>query len=446
MFPPVPTAGGRGHPVAAGDRQLPIDALRGVAVLGILLMNIVGLGLPFAAYADPSILGNQSPLDYWVWAVNAVMSDGKFRAILSMLFGASVVMMAARAARAGATDAADVHLRRHLWLIVIGAVHAYLLLWPGEILFTYAAAGVPLFAFRHVRPRVLILLGTLVLASQAPKMAFDNAEVAEAAHTLRRLEAETAAIGAYTPAQDEARTAALNRLSEDKPSRAQIQAQIATRRGPYLENLADVAGTNLYLESMYLYKVGFWDAVGPMLIGMALLKREILSAARSTRFYLVMAGVGYGIGLPINMWVVADWTRHGFEAGARWVSLDDLTRMAIALGHVAVVMLLCKAVSTRPLMKPLAAVGRMALTNYVMQTMICVLIFSGVGLGWFGSLARHQLYFIVAAIWLAQLIASPLWLRAFRFGPLEWVWRSLTYKRWQTFRRVAEDARTVASA
>jgi uncharacterized protein len=97
-------------------------------------------------------------------------------------------------------------------------------------------------------------------------------------------------------------------------------------------------------------------------------------------------------------------------------------------------------------MKPLAAVGRMALTNYVMQTMICVLIFSGVGLGWFGSLARHQLYFIVAAIWLAQLIASPLWLRAFRFGPLEWVWRSLTYKRWQTFRRVAEDARTVASA
>jgi len=416
---------------------LPIDALRGFAVLGILLMNIVGLGLPFAAYSDPSIIGNQSPLDYWVWAVNAVVSDGKFRAILSMLFGASVVMMAARAADRGATDAADVHLRRHLWLIVLGAMHAYLLLWPGEILFTYAVAGLPLFVFRNVRPRTLILLGTLVLALQAPKMAFHNAELAEAARTLRRLEVETGAIGAYTPAQDAARAAALNTISDEKPSRAEIQASIATRRGRYVDNLANVAGTNLYLESTYLYKVGFWDAIGPMMIGMALLKRGVFSAARSTRFYLLMAGVGYGVGLPMNIWVVADWTRHGFEAGTRWVSFDEPARMGIALGHVAVVMLLCKGASTRTLMAPLAAVGRMALTNYVMQTVIGVVVFSGVGLGWFGALARHELYFIVAATWLAQLIASPLWLRAFRFGPLEWVWRSLTYKRWQPFRRPA---------
>ena len=82
---------------------------------------------------------------------------------------------------------------------------------------------------------------------------------------------------------------------------------------------------------MYLYKVGFWDAVGPMLIGMALVKRRVFAAARSYRFYATMAAVGYGIGLPINIWMVADWTRHGFAAGARWVSLDELTRMSIAL-------------------------------------------------------------------------------------------------------------------
>jgi uncharacterized protein len=436
---------GRSHglPVAPADRLLPLDALRGVAVLGILLMNIVGLGLPHAAYADPSIIGNRTPLDFWVWAANAVVSDGKFRAILSMLFGASVVLMADRAARAGAGDAAAVHLRRHLWLAVIGVVHAYLLFWPGEILFTYAIAGLPLFAFRNLSPRMLILLGTLVLALQAPRTALQNAELADASHTLRRLDAEMRTPGASTPAQNDARKAALETLSGDKPSPAQIQASIADHRGGYLRNVASAFGTNLYLESTYLFTTGFWDAVGPMLIGMALVKREVFTAARSNRFYLTVAAVGYGVGLPLNIWVVADWTRHGFEAGARWVVFDEITRMSIALGHVAAVMLLCRARAALALMGPLAATGRMALTNYVMQTVAAVAIFSGVGLGWFGALARHQLYFVVAAIWVTQLIVSPLWLRAFRFGPLEWVWRSLTYWRRQPFRLKDAAARSV---
>ena len=232
-----------GAPVEPAERLSSIDVLRGVAVLGILLMNIVGLGLPFAAYEDPSIIGNHAPIDYWVWAVNAVVSDGKFRAMLSMLFGASVVLMAQRAEERGVTEAADIHLRRHLWLVGFGVVHAYLLLWPGEILFTYAVAGLPLFVFRRLRPRSLILLGTVVLALQAPKMAIHNSELAEAETTLRRVTAESETIGALTPAQDAARTAALAALSEDKPSASALQESVATHRGGYLPNLAAAAGT-----------------------------------------------------------------------------------------------------------------------------------------------------------------------------------------------------------
>jgi len=423
-----------GAPVEPSDRVSSIDVLRGAAVLGILLMNIVGLGLPFAAYEDPSIAGNQAPIDYWVWAVNAVVSDGKFRAIFSMLFGAGVVLLAQRVERRAPADAGDIHLRRNLWLAVAGVVHAYFLLWPGEILFTYAIAGLPLFVFRRLRPRTLILLGTLVLALQAPRAAIQNAEGAQALATLRRLDVERGNIGALTPAQDAMYTEAMNTLADEKPPAAALRESIENHRAGYLTNFTSAAGANVYLQSMYLYKIGFWDAVGPMLFGMALLKLGVLSAARSARFYLMMGAAGYGLGVPLNIWTVADWTRHGFDAGARWVSLDDLTRMLIAFGHVAVVMLLCKTTAAASLLLPLNAAGRMALTNYVMQTVIAVLLFTGFGLGWFGSLARHQLYYVVAAIWAVQLIASPLWLRAFRFGPLEWLWRSLTYGRLQPMR------------
>ncbi|MEO7271639.1 MAG: DUF418 domain-containing protein, partial [Vicinamibacterales bacterium] len=352
-------------------------------------MNIVGLGLPFPAYSDPSIIGNRTPGDYWVWAVNAVLADGKFRAIFSMLFGASVVLMAERAGRHGdAPWAADCHLRRHLWLILFGLVHAYVLIWPGEILFTYAIAGLPLFAFRRLRPRTLIIMGAIVLALQAPKMVLHNAQVAEAAANVRAIDAAAAPLGALTPAQDAARQAAMNTLSGEKPTADALRTAIESRRGSYIGSVAAAAGTNLYLQSTYLYKIGFWDAVGPMLIGMALVKRGVFSAARSNGFYLGMALAGYAVGLPLDIWMVADWTRHGFAAGSRWVSLDEVTRMSIAFGHIAVVMRLCKLTTSRAsrLMDPLAAAGRMALTNYVMQTVICVVIFSGLGFGWYGAL------------------------------------------------------------
>jgi uncharacterized protein len=120
--------------------------------------------------------------------------------------------------------------------------------------------------------------------------------------------------------------------------------------------------------------------------------------------------------------------RHGFEAGARWVSLDDVTRVSVALGHVGVVMMVCKAGVLPLITRPLADIGRMALTNYVLQTLICTTLFTGSGLGWFGQLARHQLYYIVLSVWAVEWIASTVWLRRFRFGPLEWIWRWLSYR------------------
>jgi uncharacterized protein len=422
-----------GAPGTSGSRIVVLDAIRGVAVLGILLMNIVGMGLPFGAYENPAIFGMHAPADYWVWAVNAVVAEGKMRAIFSILFGASALLLIRQVeARGGRDTAADIHLRRNLWLLLFGFVHGYLLLWPGEILFTYGVAGVALYVFRRVRPRNLIVLGVVVLALQTPKLVFRNMEMREAASELRRLTDITSVGGTLTPEQrsEEERL----RNTSEQPTPESLQRTIDERHVGYLQSIVNASPENLYLETMYLYKVGFWDAFGPMLIGMALLEIGVLSGARSTRFYLRLAAAGYAASIPLAIWAVADWTRHGFAQGARWVSLDEVIRVPGALGHIAVVVLLYKSGIARPAVNALAAVGRMALTNYILQTVICVTLFGGFGFGWFGHLARHQLYYIVAAVWTFEIALSTLWFRGFRIGPLEWVWRSVTYQQRQPFR------------
>jgi uncharacterized protein len=418
------------------DRIVPIDVLRGAAVLGILSVNVVSMGLPFAAYNDPTIAGNRTPIDFWTWAITSVLAEGRMRAIFSMLFGASVILLTSRmeARAASASAAADIHMRRNLWLMLFGTAHSVWLLWPGDILFTYGVAGLPLYAFRRLRPRTLILLGSIILALQAPKAAYRNMELAEASAGLRNLATITASGGGLTPEQEKSRTQWTEMLSEEKPSAESLQQTIDDHRRGYLENLGRSANATVYLESAYLYKTGLWDAAGLMLIGMALVKVGVFSATHSYRFYLVMALAGYGIGVPMGIWVVADWMRHGFEAGARWASLDDVTRVSVAFGHVGVVMMVCKSGAARWATSLLAAVGRMALTNYILQTAICTTLFAGFGFGWFGQLARHQLYYIVAAIWLFESVGSVVWLRRFQFGPLEWVWRWLSYRERLPFR------------
>jgi uncharacterized protein len=419
------------------NRIVSIDVLRGVAVLGILLVNIVSMGLPFAAHNDPTIAGNRSPADFWAWAIASVAAEGRMRAIFSMLFGASVILLSARiearsearnGARAEADSAADIHLRRNLWLMVFGTLHSVWLLWPGDILFTYGAAGLPLFVFRRLRPRTLILLGAIVLALQIPRAVYHNMDLAEASAGLRTLSSMSASGRALTSEEQKSRARWRETLAEDKPTTESLQETIDDHRSGYLSNLGRAASATVYLESQYLYTTGLWDAVGPMLIGMAFLKMGVLSAARSLRFYAVMTLAGYAIGIPLSAWAAADWMRHGFEAGARWVSLDDVTRVSVALGHVGVVMMVCKAGVLPLITRPLADIGRMALTNYVLQTIICTTLFTGSGLGWFGQLARHQLYYIVLSVWAVEWIASTVWLRRFRFGPLEWIWRWLSYR------------------
>jgi uncharacterized protein len=180
----------------------------------------------------------------------------------------------------------------------------------------------------------------------------------------------------------------------------------------------------------------FWGVAGRMLIGMALLKLGVFSAERSKRFYLGLMLAGYGLGWPFIALECSRLVKQNFGAdrligGFDW---NEYFSIMVALGHVGALIFIYKSGALAWLTRRLAAVGRMALSNYLMHTLICTTLFYGYGLRLFARLDRVQLMGIVIAIWAFQLWFSPIWLKYFRFGPAEWLWRSLSYGKRQSFR------------
>ncbi len=441
---PYPDAGALADavlaPVGARERIAAVDTLRGVALFGILLLNITAFGLPDVAFSDPGVAGGDTGLNHAWWLVSQILFEGKMRTIFSMLFGAGVVLLTARAEERGAgARIADIYYRRTIWLIVFGILHAYFI-WSGDILYGYGVAGLFLFPFRRMPARFLIAAGLAVLAMGVPKTILEGRRI----ETLR---ARTAAADRVTAAgrspsdeQIEARDEWRTMMKSMQPTPAQVRKEIADHRGSYaglfLRRMDEVSEG----ESRGFYRFGFIDVAGMMLLGMGLLKLGVLSAAPPPRFYALLALAGYGVGIPINVWMALHDAAHDFDPAQMFFAWAgyDLGRLAVALGHIAVVMLFVGSGVLRGLSSRLAAVGQMALTNYLATSILCTTIFEGYGFGLFGRLQRAELLIVVAPIWGAQLLWSRTWLRHFRFGPMEWVWRSLTYWRAQPMRLVVE--------
>ncbi|CAN5342268.1 hypothetical protein BH23BAC1_BH23BAC1_07510 [soil metagenome] len=195
------------------------------------------------------------------------------------------------------------------------------------------------------------------------------------------------------------------------------------------------------MHTIFLYEYSLWDIMGMMLIGMACFKWGVFQAKLSNKSYGLMVLIGYAVGISVNSYEInliksVDYAMLAFLQAEQTYHLG---RVFMIMGHIGLAMVFIKSGILSVLQKALAAVGRMALTNYISHSIFALLIFSGVGLGLFGQLERHQLYFVVFSIWVFQLVVSPIWLKYFYFGPLEWAWRSLTYKKLQKFRKTDKD-------
>jgi uncharacterized protein len=420
-------------PIPLGERVSSLDTLRGVAVLGILLMNIVGFGLPSAADENPTLAGGATGANLAFWFVNHVLFEGKMRAIFSMLFGAGVIILTSRIeARAGGV-AADIYYRRTLWLIGLGLFHS-IFIWDGDILYIYGTTGLVLYPLRKLAPWVLIGGGLLLLAVTPTKAIFEDREIQALRAEAASADAAEAAEQPLSTEQKEAQEQWSEKRNELYPSQAKIDKDIALHRGGYwnlfCRHLKDAAGSRFSpFEGS-----SFFDAAGMMLIGMGLVKLGVFSAVCGYGVYVGLMLAGYGIGIALNTTVALCVVRDDFDPVRTFLIRSapyDAGRLAVALGHVGLIMFVCKAGWLPRLTHRLAFVGRMALSNYLLQSLICTLIFYGYGMGLFGRLERAQLLFVVAGVWALELAASPVWLRYFRFGPVEWLWRSLTYWRWQ---------------
>ena len=394
-------------PVEVADRIESLDVLRGFAVLGILVMNIQSFAMPGAAYLNPTAYGDLNGINFFTWLVSYLLVDQKFMSIFSMLFGAGICLFADRAeARSGRS--AGLHYRRTFYLLVFGFVHAYFL-WSGDILVAYALCGSVIFLFRNRSPRMLVVIGLVVFA------------VASVLSIGIGLTTE------FIPEKDVADITATW-----APDAAKIDAELLAYRSGWFTLQAQRTSDTLGMHTTVLPIEVFWQSAGIMLLGMALYRWHILSAVRNDRFYCCLALIGFGVGLP----VVAAGAWWNFAAGWNWErsmffgsQFNYWGSLAMAFGYVGIVMLAVRRGCFSALQTRLAAAGRMAFTNYIAQTLICTTIFYGHGFGLFGRVDRWQQAIVVIAVWGLQLWWSPLLMRRFRYGPLEWSWRALTYWR-----------------
>lgn len=414
-------------PVQEESRIRSLDVARGVALFGILLMNITLFGMPFA-YSDPTNFGGAEGPNRWAWIITTMGFEGTQRGLFSLLFGAGVVLLTASLERSGRPHANDLYFRRNLWLVVFGLIHGFLLLWTGEILFFYGVTALFVYGFRNARPRTILAIAIGGLLFNAAWNGLDTYNGLKKHREYVVADSAKAAGDSLTVEQTAAIEAWEGMVKEFKPDSAKVQKALDTYRGGYWGILKYQAPQLTRFQSWGLYR-WFFDVFSMMLLGMVLLKAGIIDAQRPARFYGMMVLVGYGVGLTVNYFEVSHILRENFSVQS-WLRSGvtyDLGRLAMTLGHLGVLMLFCRSGGFGWLKSSLAAVGRMAFTNYIVTSILCAFVFYGFGLGLYGQLQRYQLYYVVAAICLVQLIVSPLWLKRYRFGPLEWLWRGLTY-------------------
>ncbi|PKP90281.1 MAG: hypothetical protein CVT77_15535 [Alphaproteobacteria bacterium HGW-Alphaproteobacteria-16] len=400
----------------ASDRILTLDTVRGVAVLGILLLNIIAFAMPEAAYMNPRAWGGSEGVDLATWAVNFVLFDGKMRGLFSFLFGASTLLVIEGAVAKGDSPART-HYSRMIWLLVFGLLHLWLIWW-GDILNNYALIGMLVFFFRKASVKRLVVFGIgFLVIHQLLSLG------AIAVPELARTQLASSDPEVVRQAQE---TLDGFKLGFGVPADAALAEIINTHRGSWLDIAHYRFETAAWGPLSGLLMFGF-ETLAYMLFGMAAFRSGMLTGKWQRSRYIRWLAICFGIGIPayiaIAVFMVgADFSMRSVILGA--LILPIPVRPLMILGWASLIILLMRPGGV--LTDRLAAAGRMAFTNYLMTSILCTFVFYGYGLGLYGELSRAEVYLVVFAVWALILLWSKPWLDRFAYGPLEWLWRSLS--------------------
>ena len=395
-----------------------IAALRGFALFGVLWVNTTGHALSHFAINDPTAGGGMDALNFGAWLGTSVFIEGCMRGLFSLLFGASVILITRRAAAPeDSLLGGDLYFRRNLWLMVFGLVHGFLLLMPGDILYTYALCGMVLFVFRLASVRTLLALSCLCLVIVSAVEGMDAAEKHQIADQLAAYEDISSA-----PEEIQDLAGALKVPQEYIDT--EYREKVTSPYSVHVRYFAPVYADTIFSASFVFELL---DALTMMLIGMAMMKSGVLSGERRLGFYLraglTLAAIGFACrGYDIFVRINNDFVR--LDAAA--ASAREIGRVALAVAYANLFIALWKLGAMRWIATGLSAFGRMAFTNYIGGTVLAVLIFYGTGFGLYATLSRIEVYGVVLVMAALQIAVSALWLSRYRYGPLEWTWRSLT--------------------
>lgn len=429
-------------PVATNKRIHSIDVLRGVAVLGILLMNIPEFSMP-RRYSE-AFRTDMHSIDFWIRAVIMICWEGKMRALFSLLFGAGILLFILNKKTTPGVSIA-LFYRRMFWLILFGLADAHLLLWDGDVLYSYGVIGMIAFLFRRVNPKYLVLGIPLVAIIEFTIQTSYYQDMRQKRFAYMQATKE------LSPGQkpDAKQEEALSQWREIEqtfiPNDQDIIENTQIMKSDYAAIAAKIRKLSWQLQTTYLV-YGLWDPLALMLLGMALFKWGFLTGEWSKKKYLCTALLGYGLGLPLVIFDfcyayiyfpnLAATFSHMEQHSIVWINLVyPVQRILLVMAHAAVIMLIIQSGMWKNFIGGLGAVGRMALTNYVMQSIICTLFFFGYGLNFYATFRYHEIFYVVFAIWILQFWLSSIWLNYFQFGPLEWLWRTLTYRKIQPMRK-----------
>lgn len=394
-------------------RIVTLDLIRGVAVMGIFSVNVISFAMPQGAYLNPAAYGGAHGLNLAIWLLNFILVDNKFRSLFSILFGASMLLVVERA-EAARRSPAGVHYARMFWLLVFGLVHFYLI-WSGDILTLYAVVGMAAYAFRKAPVHRLVAAAIVFFLLDAAIMATLTQSYAAA-------EAAAAAPGAAARAVTawQATASDLLPLPSD-----QLVRDLAMFRGPYV-GIVHERLTVEALQPLSNLIVAGPDTMGLMLLGMAGLRSGFLTGSWDRRLYRRIAWIGIVAG-GLGEAALAGWTIHrAFSPTAifaDYMLVSSPFRLAMAAGYAALIILLGR--HGGALVRRIAAAGRAAFTNYLGTSLVASTLFYGYGLGLYGRLDRFEAWLVVPCVWLLILAWSQPWLDRFRYGPFEWLWRSL---------------------
>lgn len=409
---------------AATPRYLELDALRGFAVMGILLMNIIGFSMPEMAYVSPAVYGGTDLPDIIVWALSYVFVDGKMRGLFTILFGASMMLIVERAEGNG-DNPAKIHFSRMTWLALFGLAH-FFLLWFGDILFLYAAVGCIAYSLKHLSAEDLFRRALLIFTIGFVGYSFMFGG-------LLYLQYQASLPGAGADAIESLRQA----TADFDPGATVIAAEIALHQSGFLPIFMAKIENDLF-QPLVLLAYNLAETLPLMMVGMALYKNGFLTGAWSAddyrRWGLRLTGIGALILTPIAIGLIHQDFNMLLMINAHY-AWNWPSQMLMTLGYAALLVGLIQKCARSAWMQRVAAVGRAAFSNYLATSLLMTFLFYGWGLGLYGTIGRAELYLIVLGVWALMLFWSKPWLDRFRYGPLEWLWRSLARGRMEAMLR-----------